>query len=385
LRLGLPHLLRRISALGCSAAAFLLALLRGPHAQDAAGLAIGPLRYAPLESLLDPAAAPADIAGLYVQRHAPPFPRDLDAASAGRVPPWLLASADGTPRPDRVAHAVLPREADGAVEEFLTENLVLYDRGSDTRARLGAKLLVWMSGTGGTPLDAGLFLPFAADRGYRVIGLEFDSLPAGTALCDNDPDPSCFARYRASRVWGDDDLPALGQKRAEGIVPRLVHLLRLLDARYPDEHWGHYLAGAEPDWSRIVLAGQSMGAGMAAYLAKERRVAGVILSSSPWDHQEPSGALAPWLAAPSATPIERWVGIYHARETMAPMLARSYAALGLAPAQIRVSELVPFALRRAPARSMVFHGCWFGAAVPLDRAWRPTAEVIETWSFLLDH
>ena len=31
----------------------------------------------------------------------------------------------------------------------------------------------------------------------------------------------------------------------------------------------------------------------------------------------PSGKLAPWLSEPCATPLDRWVGVYHAKERMA--------------------------------------------------------------------
>ena len=70
---------------------------------------------------------------------------------------------------------------------------------------------------------------------------------------------------------------------------------------------------APPKWGRIVLAGQSQGAGMAAFIAKRQAAARVILFSSPWDFVVSDGnarRLAAWISAPSKTPPERWFGGY---------------------------------------------------------------------------
>ena len=355
----------------------LAAVLVGPRRQARADSSIGPLRYSPLSERLKIQDAPPDIRDFYVQPHAPPYPRDLQDAHG--VPPWLKATVDGEYRADRVAHAVLPQDADNRVKQFTVKNLVLFNRSSPA----DAPLLVWLTGTGGTPLDAGLFLPAAADAGYRVISLEFDDLPAGTGLCDGSADPACFWRYRSARVLGTDMAPDLEHAPAESIVTRLTMLLTYLDTHYPDEDWRAYLHEGAPDWPRIAMSGQSMGAGMAAFIGKRVPLARVILSSSPWDHHTPGDALAPWLEQPGATPVERWVGVYHQREPMAPVLARAYAALGLRKEQVLVATLLPDAMISAPASSDRFHGCWFGGPVPLEKNWHPTNEVKQIWSFLL--
>ena len=352
-------------------------VLAAPFRSSLADDTVGPLRYRPTSERLRMEDAPPDIRGFYVQPHAPPFPRDYQDLRG--VPPWLLTTADGERRNDRVAHAVLPQDADGCVAHFTAKNLVLYDRSSPA----DAPLLVWLTGTGGAPLDAGLFLPAAADAGYRVISLEFDDLPAGTTLCDDDTDPTCFWRYRQARVFGSDTMPALENAPAEAVVARLTMLLRYLAMHDPDEGWSAYLHDDEPDWPRIAMSGQSMGAGMAAFLGKRYPLARVILSSSPWDHYGPDGTLAPWLSQTSATSPDRWVGTYHGREPMAPFLARSYAALGLKEQQILVATIMPDALVSAPAKSDVFHGSWFGGPIPMEKNWRPTKEVKRIWSFLL--
>ena len=101
------------------------------------------------------------------------------------------------------------------------------------------------------------------------------------------------------------------------------------------------MANGVPDWQRIAVAGHSQGAGMAAFLAKRTPVARVALLSGPLDFVWPSHGPAPSLAAPSATPGERWYGLYHGEERQAALLRQAYGALGLAPDQIRVLRLAP--------------------------------------------
>ena len=143
------------------------------------------------------------------------------------------------------------------------------------------------------------------------------------------------------RIYGDGISldPSFDNTSAESIVNRLVKLLAYLDRQDPQQGWGAYLEGGAPNWSRIALAGQSQGAGMAAYIAKKQVIGRVILFSSPWDFVTSNGnvrTLAPWIATPSKTPPDRWFGAYHARENEAGLLAKSFAALRIPPDHIRV-------------------------------------------------
>jgi pimeloyl-ACP methyl ester carboxylesterase len=153
-------------------------------------------------------------------------------------------------------------------------------------------------------------------------------------VCARDPDPACSEKIRQSRLFGGSDTPP-----EETIVARLTKLLQLLAGRHPDEHWRSYLANGALDWGRIAVAGHSQGGGMAALLAKRVAVTRVLLFSGPPDFVLPSHQPAPWLAAPSATPIDRWYALYHRDEQLAPPLLRAYTALGLAPDRIRVLSL----------------------------------------------
>jgi hypothetical protein len=306
--------------------------------------------------------------------HAPPYPLDAQI----RKPDWLYYRVDGTRQPDRIVHIVLPQQADPSVQHFLGRNVALFDS-SATRGTL----LVYLPGTGGEALESGLFLSAAADAGFHVIGLQYNTTPPGTDFCETNPDPDCFAHFREKRSWGDDASPQIGDLPQEAIVTRLTRLLQTLAKDHPTEGWDQYLANGTPNWPKIALTGQSQGAGMAAYIAKRVPLARVILSSSPWDHATPSGRLAPWLSEPSATPLDRWVGVYHAKEHMAATLARAYAALGLPESQIRAVDIVPNPKPPPHPKLDRYHGSEWGATVPVDADWQPAVTGI--WSFMLGH
>ena len=235
-------------------------------------------------------------------------------------------------RTERMAYTVAPNEADPRVQRFLRNSVVLFDRASSPEA----PLLVFLPGTGGDAGRVQLFLGVAADAGYRTIGLSYDNEPAVMQVCARAPDPACSENFRQSRLYGGTETPS-----EESIVVRLTKLLQFLDSRHPSEGWGRYLTNGAPDWQRIAVAGHSQGGGMAALLAKHMSVARVVLLSGPPDFMLPSHQTAPWLSMASATPVDRWYGLYHSDEQLATPLQRAYAALGLVPSHIRAVSLAP--------------------------------------------
>lgn len=203
-------------------------------------------------------------------------------------------------------------------------------------------LLVWLPGTNGRPADGPkLLLRAMRDSGFRVIGLSYLNSDAVGQVCVGARLRShrhCAATMRQQRVWGDAVAAPIADRPEDAIVPRLVRLLKYLAAQDPAGQWTSYLEGDEPRWSRIVLAGQSQGGGMAAFIAKTRAVAGVLDFSGGWDF-EAKGELAGWYRRASATPAERWHATYHVQETAADLLAQSYRDLGIPPAQVHALDL----------------------------------------------
>jgi acetyl esterase/lipase len=240
---------------------------------------------------------------------------------------------------DRVVYTVAPNEADPGVRRFLRSSIVLFDRTAPPQA----PLLVFLPGTGGDAARVRLFLGVAADAGYRVIALSYDNEPAVMQVCARDSNPACVENFRQSRVFGGAGAAPADTPPDEAIVTRLTRLLQFLDGRHPEEGWRSYLANGVPDWRRIALAGHSQGGGMAAFLAKRAAVARVALLAGPPDFVPPGRQPAPWLAVAGATPPDRWYGLYHRDEPLAPLLRQAYAALGLAADHIRVVGLAPAA------------------------------------------
>ncbi len=250
----------------------------------------------------------------------------------------LIAQAVSQPAGDLVTYRVVPHTTDAAIERFNEPHYVVFDRG----AAASATLLVFMSGTGGQPAGASDFLRIAAEQGYRVVSLAYNDEPAVVGVCPRDPDPACSEQVRQRRIFGDPVTRRIDDTPAESIVNRLTKLLAALDRDHPSEGWGQYLDAGAPKWDRIAVSGHSQGAGMAAYIAQRKRVARVILFSSPWDFFGRDRRLAPWvLTGPGATPPDAWFGAYHKKENTADLLGESYKALRIPRSHIRVLTLEP--------------------------------------------
>jgi hypothetical protein len=234
-----------------------------------------------------------------------------------------------------VSYEIRPSEANPAVTRFNDANLVLVEGSSSATP----DLVVFLSGTGGKPLNNQALMQVVADQGYRVIGLSYNDSPAVVQLCAADPSPACSAAVREKRIYGRNSTSLVQNSVDESIVARLVSLITYLGAQHPEQHWTEYLFDAAPRWSHILVSGLSQGAGMAAYIAKRTRVARVVLFSSPWDYYGRSRAPAPWLFEPSATPPELWFAEYHRREPTAALLRAAYRALNIPPAHVRVFDL----------------------------------------------
>ncbi|MEI7607313.1 MAG: hypothetical protein WCJ64_08000, partial [Rhodospirillaceae bacterium] len=136
----------------------------------------------------------------------------------------------------------------------------------------------------------------------------------------------------------------------QSLTQRLVRFLEYLDRAEPAMHWGDYLNSGHPRWKLITASGQSQGAGMSAFIAKEHPLERVILFSAPIDFQKVPGGyeFASWLTWPSKTPMDRWYAGYNVREPTANKLASAYQLLGIPDDHIRkfTLEFTPEQLAR---------------------------------------
>lgn len=277
-----------------------------------------------------------------------------------------------------VVYAISPTDADPRVKRFLADNLVLF---KSSVAR-DANLLVFFPPTGGTPANSWPFMEVAANAGYRVIGLEYDNAISVPQVCGKNPDPACSDRFRQKRVFGDDVSRDIDDLPAESIVTRLTKLLEYLNARHHDEGWGRYLSKGQPKWSRIAVAGHSQGGGMGPFIAKKHKVARVIILSGAWDRVEATKEWAPWITAPSATPLDRWYAAYHQKESRAAAMKAAYPALKIPPSHVRVMTLDPRPGSGMNPRADLYHGSMDSPRLtPVDASGK--AAYTADWIFLL--
>lgn len=234
-----------------------------------------------------------------------------------------------------VERMVKPSAIDPLVKQFDDANIIVTPK----HAAADAPLVIFMPGTNGKPRGVIDLLRDVARQGYRVIGLEYDDDPAVVQVCPRDADPDCSAKFREMRISGSGPgVAGVHNPVAESVAARIVAVVKALVTAEPNAGWAGYLDGSQPRWDRIVVSGQSQGAGMAAYIAQQHVVRRVVLFSSPWDFTLPGRKLARWIGQPSATPAVRWFAEYHKRELTADLLAQSYKVLRIPPDHVIVFD-----------------------------------------------
>lgn len=183
----------------------------------------------------------------------------------------------------------------------------------DPAAPARNELLVYLPGTGATTEGQDEFGRTAAAAGYHVVFLMYpNDVPA--AVCQQDEDPAGFEKLRREIISGQDLDARVTVDRANSIENRLAQLVRWLAANHAAEGWGHFLADGGIRWSAVVLAGHSQGGGHALLMAKDHRVARVVLLGAPKDFNRRLGAPAAWYGG-GATPATRVFALVHRQDT----------------------------------------------------------------------
>lgn len=222
---------------------------------------------------------------------------------------------------------IKPSATDSLITTTDVAHLIMYD--SQIKR---SKLLLFLPGTNGVP-DRGpkeLF-EFAIQQGYKVINLSYINQPAVARICkgDNlDKDINCTEKFRTQRVFGTQLTSLIPDEPQDGIINRFTKLLLYLKENDKKGNWDLYLNGNTPNWDIITVAGQSQGGGMAAFIAKKKRVNRIITFSGGWDFSK-DNEIAQWYSSKSITPENRWFGIYHSKEPRAETIAKTYKAMAI--------------------------------------------------------
>jgi hypothetical protein len=194
-----------------------------------------------------------------------------------------------------------PQQTDPSIKAVHGPHIALYD----PQAMSSHRLFVFLVGTNGKAEGSLAINSAFAKWGYHAIGLDYEDNVVAVS-CAHSQDSACFDHYRDAIVTGAPVSEKVSVDPANSILNRLRKLLSYLAKQDPDGGWGEFIADGQPDWSRIVIAGHSQGAGHAAYIGKLFAVDRVLMFSGPQDYLDDLEKPAPWQARPSATPPSRF-------------------------------------------------------------------------------
>ncbi|MGZ6826427.1 MAG: BPSS1187 family protein, partial [Mycobacteriales bacterium] len=124
-------------------------------------------------------------------------------------------------------------------------------------------LFVFLPGSGASPLGYDDVVLEAGAQGYHAVGLSYPNATTAATKCGNDL--GCYGPLHQKVFDGTGTSTVDTTTPVNAVEHRLTALLTYLDASYPTEGWGQYVAGGLPVWSKVVLSGHSQGASEAAW------------------------------------------------------------------------------------------------------------------------
>ncbi|MFK7851727.1 MAG: hypothetical protein AB8D78_12185 [Akkermansiaceae bacterium] len=120
-------------------------------------------------------------------------------------------------------------------------------------------------------------------------------------------DTNHFSGLRLEAATGTDQTDLIKISKPDGLMERSYQFVKYLEKRNPEANWKQFLSkdGNGLNWEKVILSGASHGSTTSARLAKQVKVARVVMLSGPRDQTEI------WQALPSATPKERFFAFTH--------------------------------------------------------------------------
>ncbi len=231
------------------------------------------------------------------------------------------------------------------------------------------RLVLFFNGTGAQPLAYTKLLGALSANGYHTIGLRYVSSVGTASACPDagaGSQPDCHRSFRAETVFGAGvpdpsgwaaDSPAVSVSAANSVVNRAIRVVEHLRTTQPQGGWGTFqqrdqdgctphpeYGGCDLDWSRVVLMGHSLGAGVALYASKLHAAAGVGLLSGPFDHYGSGSSLvvAPWIAEGGfATSAAAMRGLSHTAEPNHASQSTVWSVLGMTGPAVSIDSGSP--------------------------------------------
>ena len=255
-------------------------------------------------------------------------------------------------------------------------------------------LLLFLSGTHGSPESTSLFCETAVEEGYDVIGLSYtNQIPASVESGSSDRD--AFKKFRLQIIEGGNHSAQVKVSRADSVENRFEKLLVYLAKTRPAERWGSYLdSQSHPKWAQISLSGHSQGAGHVGLMAMRHKAARVIMFGGPKDFDRVRKTPAQWYSEVSATPIDRFFTFNHKRDRQACTFDQQVLnckALGMVGSPINVdAHKPPFGTSRilytdcalTTSDSMTCHRSVSADAItPRDKSGKPVFKPV--WVYML--
>jgi hypothetical protein len=249
-------------------------------------------------------------------------------ASPPAPTPTPTPSPSPTPAPASVERNILPADTSAAITTNLQAHFVI-NPAPQIAAR--QRLFVMLPGTGAIPAVYRDIVRTGAARGYHALGLTYPNDEAVERLCASSPDPDCAGKVRREIITGENTSTLVAVNPANAIITRLTVLLQYLDRTYPAEGWGQFLAGGQPDWARITIAGHSQGGGHAGYFAKLVALERAVMFAAPGDTGLAPASAAQWLSLPNVTPANRQYGFTHVDDPLVSLATanRGWETIGL--------------------------------------------------------
>ncbi len=133
-------------------------------------------------------------------------------------------------------------------------------------------------------------------------------------------------------IDGTDRTTLVTVDRANCIENRIIKLLQYLQQQNSTENWSQFLDNGNIIWEKVVIAGHSQGGGHTGLIAKNHKVARVLLFAAPKDFSIYFSNPANWINSSTQTPSNRYFAFTHSSDEFGCTYAQQltiYSNLGL--------------------------------------------------------